>query len=89
MPMHKGCKSHLIMAADVVLQQLPIGQPRPISQKHHPAKVLDDFARLAGRHVLVPQEERCPPSTLLLAAQGRLIRYFFACAHPTCQPKCC
>jgi hypothetical protein len=43
MPPHKGCKSRLVMAADVVLQQLPVGQTRPVLQKHHPAKVLDDL----------------------------------------------
>ena len=51
-PPHQGCKSRLVTAAEVVLQQLPIGQPRPIPQKHRPAKVLDDLAHLAGRHVV-------------------------------------
>jgi hypothetical protein len=50
MPMHKGCKSRPITAADVVLQQLPIGQSRTIPQ--NPAKMLDDPAQLSGRHVL-------------------------------------
>jgi hypothetical protein len=44
MPLHKGRKSRLIATADVLLQQLPIGQPCPIFAKHRPAKVLDDHA---------------------------------------------
>src|SRR5207244_2727538 len=52
MPPHKGCKSRLVPAADVVLQQLPIGQTRTIPQKRRPAKVLDDPVHLAGRHSL-------------------------------------
>ena len=49
MPPHKGCKSRLVTAADVVLQKLLIGQPRTIPQ--NPAKVLDDPVYLAGCHV--------------------------------------
>src|SRR5439155_167879 len=50
MPMHKGCKSRLVTAAHVVLQQLPIGQSRTIAQ--NPAKMLDDPVQFSGRHVL-------------------------------------
>src|SRR5579864_8850031 len=51
MPLHKGRKSRLVTTADVVLQQLPIGQPYAIPQKHRPAKVLDNPAQLSGRHI--------------------------------------
>jgi hypothetical protein len=62
MPQHKGCKSRPIVAAYVVLQQLPIGQTRTIPQKRRPTKVLYDPAHLAGRHALSFVELRCPPS---------------------------
>ena len=52
MPSHKGRKSRLVAAANVVRKQLPIGQARTIPQKDHPAKVLDDLAHLIGRHLL-------------------------------------
>src|SRR5262249_33501957 len=67
MPPHQGRKSRLIATADVVLQQLPIGQSRPIPQ-HHATKVLEDLARLAGRHVL-SFVGRWSPAILLLPAQ--------------------
>ena len=51
MPLHKGRKSRLVTTADVVLQQLLIGQSCPIPQKHRPAKVLDNPARSSGRHI--------------------------------------
>ena len=51
MPLHEGRKTRLVPAADVLLQQLPIGHLRPIPQKHLPANVLDDLADRAGRHV--------------------------------------
>jgi hypothetical protein len=46
-----GCNSRIFSAAEEALQQLPIGQPCPIAQKHRPAKVLDDLTHLAVRHV--------------------------------------
>jgi hypothetical protein len=52
MPPHKGCKSRLVTAANIILQELPIGQPRTVTQKHRPAKVLDDLTHLARRHVV-------------------------------------
>jgi hypothetical protein len=51
MPPHKGRKSRFVTTADVVLQQLPIGRPCSIPQKHRPAKVLDNPAQFCGRHV--------------------------------------
>src|SRR5207245_2118492 len=36
MPPHQGCKSRFLTAVEVVLQQLPIGPLRPISQQHSP-----------------------------------------------------
>jgi hypothetical protein len=51
MPLHKGRKSHLVTTADVVLQQLLIGQSCPIPHKRRPAKVLDKPAQLSGRHI--------------------------------------
>jgi hypothetical protein len=51
MPTHQGCKSCRVAAADVGRQQLPIGQARPIPQKHRPAKMLDDPAHLACHHL--------------------------------------
>jgi hypothetical protein len=53
MSAHQGCNSGFVTAAEVVLQQLPIGQPSPITHKHGPAKVLDDLAHLAGRHLIL------------------------------------
>jgi hypothetical protein len=63
------------MAADEVVKQLPIGQPSIVTQENRFAKLLNDFAHLAGRHVLsfVPQL----PPTLLLPARGNLIAIFF------------
>jgi hypothetical protein len=49
MPSHEGCKSRLVTAADVVIQQLPIGLSGAIAQ--NPAKVMDDSAQLSGHHV--------------------------------------
>jgi hypothetical protein len=43
---------HWTRAANVVRQQLSIGQTRTVPQKHHPAKVLDDLAHLARHHVV-------------------------------------
>jgi hypothetical protein len=51
MPLHKGPKSRLVTTADVVLQQLLIGQSCAIPQTHRPAKVLDNPAQLSGRHI--------------------------------------
>jgi uncharacterized protein (TIGR02996 family) len=50
MPPHQGCQSRLVTTAEVVHQQLPIGQPRPLAQKHRPAQVLENLAHLAVRH---------------------------------------
>jgi hypothetical protein len=50
MPPYKGRKSRLIMAADEVFQQLPIGQTRSRLEKDRAAKVLKDPAYSAGRH---------------------------------------
>jgi hypothetical protein len=52
MPTHQGFHGRLVTTADVFLQQLRIGQPRPILEKCCPAKVLEDLAPLAGRHVV-------------------------------------
>src|SRR5262249_45751598 len=74
MPMHQGCKSRLVTAADVVRQQFLIGQPPTVSQKHPPSKVLEYPPHLAGRHVLSFVGRRSP-SILLLPAGGGLIHY--------------
>jgi len=75
MPLNEGRKSRLVPAADVVLQQLPIGQPSPIAQQSRPAKVLYGPAHLAGRHV--PSFVGLGrPSTLLLPALLSLIPGF-------------
>jgi hypothetical protein len=52
MPMHEGRKGRLVTAAEVVLQQLPVGQPRTVPQQQRPAEVQHDLARLAARHAL-------------------------------------
>src|SRR5262245_32302308 len=49
MPSHQNRQRRLVTTAEVVLQQLSIGQPCPVAQPH-PAKVLDHLAHLAGRH---------------------------------------
>jgi hypothetical protein len=49
MPLHKGCESRLVTAADVVLQQLAIGQARTVPQDA--AEVLHDPVHRAGCHV--------------------------------------
>jgi hypothetical protein len=72
MPMHKGCESPLVTAADVVRQQLSIGQTCTLPQKQRPAKVLDDPAYLAWHHVLA-LSVRPLPSVLLLPEDGGLI----------------
>jgi hypothetical protein len=47
---HQQLQGPSVTVAEVALQQLPIGQPRPVLQKHGPAKVLDDLAHRARRH---------------------------------------
>src|SRR4029077_5891575 len=66
MPLHKVGRSRLITTADVVLQQLLIGQSCPIAQKHRPAKVLDNPAPLSGRHI-----------ASLVAAKFALYLYYY------------
>jgi hypothetical protein len=51
MPPHEDCKSRLITAVDEVFQELPIGQTRPLPEKDRPAKVLDNPAYSADRHL--------------------------------------
>jgi hypothetical protein len=51
MPPHEDCQSRLITAADEVFQQLPIAQTRSLLEKDSPAKVLDDPAYSASRHL--------------------------------------
>jgi hypothetical protein len=51
MPTYEGGKSRFVATVDVVLQQFRIRESGPVAQKHRPSKVLDDLAKLAGRHV--------------------------------------
>jgi hypothetical protein len=51
MPLHEGRQSRLITAADEVFQQLSIGQTRSRLEKDRAAKVLEDPAYSAGRHL--------------------------------------
>jgi hypothetical protein len=51
-PSHQDCQSRLVTAAAEFLQQLPIGQPSTLAQKRRSAKVVDDFAQLASRHIV-------------------------------------
>jgi hypothetical protein len=51
MPPHEGRQSRLMTVVDEVVQQLPIGQTRSLLEKDRPAKVLDDPAYSAGRHL--------------------------------------
>src|SRR5262245_7893727 len=76
MALHQDCKSRRVTAADVVLQQLPIGPTGAIAQQHRPAKVLDDPVHLAGRHALSFVGDMSP-SHLLLPADGGLIHSFW------------
>lgn len=50
MTVHQGGQGGRIPKAEVVLQQLSIGQTRPIPQQNQPAQVLEDLAHCAGRH---------------------------------------
>src|SRR5581483_5878257 len=52
MPQHEGFQRRLVPAAEEGFQQLPIGHPRPAPQQYRPAKLADDLAHLAGRHVI-------------------------------------
>jgi hypothetical protein len=52
MPAHQGCQSRLFAAAEVVLQQLPIGQTRSVPQKRRLAQVLEDLAHRVVRHAV-------------------------------------
>jgi hypothetical protein len=52
MPLDKNGKGRRITAIDEVIQQLSISQNTPVPQKHRPAKVAEDLAHLAGRHVV-------------------------------------
>src|SRR5262249_55080586 len=65
MPPHQGYKRPFVTAADVVLEQLPIVQPRRIPPKHSPANMLDDLARLASRHLLLFPPSAAPLSSTL------------------------
>jgi hypothetical protein len=69
----------LFTPADVVREQLPIGQPRPIAQKHCPAEVLDDLVPLAGRHVV--SLVRLPRALYLTTARAGPFDAFF-CWQP-------
>jgi hypothetical protein len=51
MPLHEGSTRRFITAAEVVLQQLPIGQPCGLLPKNGAAKVLDDPADLAHHYL--------------------------------------
>jgi hypothetical protein len=50
-PPHQGRKRGLLSAAEVGLQQLPVGQSGPIPPQHGPAKILQGLAHPAGLHV--------------------------------------
>jgi hypothetical protein len=50
----KGSEGHFISMVDEAPKQLSIGQASPILQKHRPAKVLDELARLARRQIPAP-----------------------------------
>jgi hypothetical protein len=49
---HEGGKSRLFPAADELLQQLPVGQTRPVPPKRRPAQVLEDLAHRVVRHAV-------------------------------------
>jgi hypothetical protein len=51
MPTYEGGQSRPVMTAEIVLQQLPIGQSSPVPQKDRGVQVLDDIAHRAVRHV--------------------------------------
>jgi hypothetical protein len=50
MPLDKGFECRRVMTAEVVLEQLSIGQSGTLTLSERPAKVLDDRIHLSGRH---------------------------------------
>src|SRR6516165_7631760 len=65
-PPHEGRKSRPVSAADVVPQQLRIGRPSPIVERHRATEELQNLAHLAGWHLIPFLGSRYWPSTLLL-----------------------
>jgi hypothetical protein len=51
MPTYEGSKSRRVAAGEVVCQQAPVGKACRVPHEHRPAKMLDNLAYLACRHL--------------------------------------
>src|SRR5438132_10507000 len=65
----------LFVLADEALQELPIGQPRPIASQHCLMEVVDNLGPLICRHVHSLVEDPSLP-TLLLCVGASFIHFF-------------
>jgi hypothetical protein len=67
MPSHEGRQSRLIPVVNELFQELPVAQPRSLLEKDRPAKMLNDPAYSARRHVTsLPNGLLGEPDCLLL-----------------------
>src|SRR5262245_48687850 len=71
MPFDNGGEGCFVPVIEEASQELPIGQPAPVSQKHGLAKVLNDLARrlcchFHPRKVLTPSTLYLPQGCLLM-----------------------
>src|SRR5262249_36522132 len=72
---HQGLEGSLVPPGDKALQQLSLRHPAAVAQKGGPAKLLEDAARLIGRHV-TRSVARQPCLLLILGEPGRRRRFF-------------
>jgi len=73
-PLNERSEGSFVPLFDETPKQLLVSEPRPIRQMHGPAEVLDDIARLAGRHLVSPSPAW--PLYFLLSALVRFDRRF-------------
>jgi hypothetical protein len=65
MPMHESCKGSLFPVLDKALKELPVRQSCPVLQEHGFAKLLDDLAHLASRHILLSPSATARPLPII------------------------
>src|SRR3984893_12533105 len=85
MPPHEDCKGGFVLPAEEGLQQLSIGQPRPVPQKHGSAKLAYYRVHQAGRHVVWSVAGLVGP--LLVFAPPRPISSAFFVGLARLEPK--
>jgi hypothetical protein len=75
MALDKAGEGSVVAVLDEAPQELPIGHPGPVLQKHRLAKVLNDQARQLRRHVVSQQVSAA--SIYYLPQGGTLMQVFF------------